>query len=717
MTYLRRLLLSLCLSAGIAPALAQAPPPVPALPDTERRTTYSISGTTCACAVNMDLYGDSTDFQNWVEVLLNGARVNFNDVSFGWTITVPTGSLSTRSRPISDAVLTFTSVQTGTVQIVGARRPRRTSQFSENQGVSARSLNQVFTDIIAQNREIWDKTNDVTGRAPLVPAGESLALLPALALRQSKGACFDSGGNLTSCVSVPSTTIAAGAGITLTGTNPATITTNFAAGTGITLTGSNPITITAVGSGSGNVVGPASSTFGHIATFGNSAGTLLADGGPFANPSASIGLTANNGVAVTAMRSDATPALSQSIVPTWTGLHTFQAGIAVNPTPASLGTAINTTQTLAGTTAVPYAANLFAINTDVANAGANFVLGWDFGMLYGGGAMQGGRQTISGFGTLTAPSNASSPLRSYVGVTGSMTAQSADNGTNPAASATAKGAFFGGNFAATAQNGATALHNITGTEFNVAMQAGSSVWAKTLAQFSSNTTDAVSGSAIDSMLWMYNQTGATSKWSNGIRWDDAGGQGLWPFNSSSTIIQTGGSGTANTGIDFSNTTFTGNAFKSTGFSVDPAGNVSANNIGTVASQSYTATSWTPTLIGSTSGSWTLSTAVGSYEKIGRHINIRFTIVASGSTSPAGNVTIGGIPVTSANVANDNGICSIAAIGGWTSGGGYTLPAGIVPPNSPSISLTESGSAVAIRIMPVTSLGATPTIEGMCVYHN
>lgn len=41
----------------------------------------------------------------------------------------------------------------------------------------------------------------------------------------------------------------------------------------------------------------------------------------FANPTASIGLAAINGAATTAMRSDAAQALSQSIVPTWTGSH------------------------------------------------------------------------------------------------------------------------------------------------------------------------------------------------------------------------------------------------------------------------------------------------------------------------------------------------------------------------------------------------------------
>lgn len=55
-----------------------------------------------------------------------------------------------------------------------------------------------------------------------------------------------------------------------------------------------------------------------------------------ANPTASVGLTAVNGSATTFMRSDAAPALDQAITPTWTGLHTFSAG--VNITGGSLAT-------------------------------------------------------------------------------------------------------------------------------------------------------------------------------------------------------------------------------------------------------------------------------------------------------------------------------------------------------------------------------------------
>lgn len=42
-----------------------------------------------------------------------------------------------------------------------------------------------------------------------------------------------------------------------------------------------------------------------------------------ANPSASVGTSAVNGSASTAMRSDAAPALNLAISPTWTGNHTF----------------------------------------------------------------------------------------------------------------------------------------------------------------------------------------------------------------------------------------------------------------------------------------------------------------------------------------------------------------------------------------------------------
>jgi hypothetical protein len=218
---MRKLILAALLALSAVPAFGQAPPPVPALPDAERRTSYSISSSTCACAVNFALYGDAADYGSWLEVFVNGVLLP----SANWTIISPTGPLATIPRPITDAVLTFNTPQTGTVQIVGARRPRRSILFAENRGVPARDLNQGFNDIYSMLREDWDKINDVTGRAVLAPPGETLALLPSKATRASQAACFDINGNLINCAVtvVPSGSFVAGSGVTFAGSNPTTV--------------------------------------------------------------------------------------------------------------------------------------------------------------------------------------------------------------------------------------------------------------------------------------------------------------------------------------------------------------------------------------------------------------------------------------------------------------------------------------------------------------
>lgn len=75
-----------------------------------------------------------------------------------------------------------------------------------------------------------------------------------------------------------------------------------------------------------NVLASSTPSNGYVPTW-QTGGTIIwasaSGGGTGANPTASVGLTAVNGSATTFLRSDGAPALSQAIVPTWTGIHTF----------------------------------------------------------------------------------------------------------------------------------------------------------------------------------------------------------------------------------------------------------------------------------------------------------------------------------------------------------------------------------------------------------
>jgi hypothetical protein len=173
--------------SAIAGALAQSPIAVPPLPDTPRISQYSISATTCSCSVGFALFGEGTDVDNWIHVYIGSTRYLSTDPVFGWRITVPSGTLATNARPISNGTLVFNSAQTGIVTVLGARRPRRISQFSESRGATARDLNQALTDIIADQREAWDRVS----RAIVGQPGETFNLLPPAASRLNSLLGFD----------------------------------------------------------------------------------------------------------------------------------------------------------------------------------------------------------------------------------------------------------------------------------------------------------------------------------------------------------------------------------------------------------------------------------------------------------------------------------------------------------------------------------------------
>lgn len=94
-------------------------------------------------------------------------------------------------------------------------------------------------------------------------------------------------------------------------------------GTIITVT-AGVITVPAASSSAFGVVKVDGTTITSVAGVISSTG---GGGGTGANPTAVVGLTAVNGSATTFLRSDGAPPISQSITPTWTGVHTFTQGL------------------------------------------------------------------------------------------------------------------------------------------------------------------------------------------------------------------------------------------------------------------------------------------------------------------------------------------------------------------------------------------------------
>lgn len=135
-----------------------------------------------------------------------------------------------------------------------------------------------------------------------------------------------------------------------------------------------------------------------------------------ANPTASVGLAAVNGVAATFLRSDGAPALSQSIAPTWTAGHIFNAasGIPVSITPAANTTA----QVISGGSTTGSGTTKGATFSHTANTSGNIDGVWTFGM------------------TDTASGSTTKVLQVFGGVSGTTSLFNVDkNGITIAASA------------------------------------------------------------------------------------------------------------------------------------------------------------------------------------------------------------------------------------------------------------------------------------------
>jgi hypothetical protein len=140
-----------------------------------------------------------------------------------------------------------------------------------------------------------------------------------------------------------------------------------------------------------------------------------------------------------------------------------------------------------------------------------------------------------------------------------------------------------------------------------------------------------------------------------------------------------------------------------------------NSAGTITQ--YTPGTWTPAVTAAgTAGTPAYTTQVGSFEQIGREVHVQFTIVLSGWTgSPAGNVTITGLPSAATATANDNGGCVITqyTVTGLASTN-YGID-GVIAPSATAITLYSEGNTGTANVT-AAQTGTTPTLIGFCVYH-
>lgn len=138
---------------------------------------------------------------------------------------------------------------------------------------------------------------------------------------------------------------------------------------------------------------------------GDGVWAIPAGAGP-ANPTASIGLTTVNGSASTFMRSDAAPALSQSIAPTWTGNHTFSpaSGISILVNGAASSYGLDIIASSSSGHSLGLAVSAGTTSADVAMTVSNQAASVGYMQIFGDGGMTLGSAADEGLGSLNVNS-------------------------------------------------------------------------------------------------------------------------------------------------------------------------------------------------------------------------------------------------------------------------------------------------------------------------
>ena len=196
---------------------------------------------------------------------------------------------------------------------------------------------------------------------------------------------------------------------------------------------------------------------------------------------------------------------------------------------------------------------------------------------FGGASARGQRAAISAQLIQTARTGNNGPLTgwypTYAALGGNVRANANDNGTG-LTSTTASGQITGIVSEASLLTGATYWWAVQGEEVDVSMATGTSAYEKIGLEITQYSTDAVQGSVVDAALIVINQPSSVG-WKNGIILG----------NSNANVISSGGTiftgldgATLATGFDLTGFTISGNAWQSTGASINGAGAITGSGL-------------------------------------------------------------------------------------------------------------------------------------------
>lgn len=129
-------------------------------------------------------------------------------------------------------------------------------------------------------------------------------------------------------------------------------------------------------------------------------------------------------------------------------------------------------------------------------------------------------------------------------------------------------------------------------------------------------------------------------------------------------------------------------------------------------------SFTPTFIGSTGGSATLSAA-----KAGRvtynlgHVTAQVSLTSTSIAGLSGDMQVAGLPIAAQSTdANARGVCNVLPILGWTAAAGYANLGGTVPSGGSLVSLFETRLDGAVgRASPTNEWANASQLSLLCEY--